>query len=660
MKRILGIITLLCLVLAIKAQKQNLKVLYVGGSPDIETITRSTPLPEAVMQKSIKERMASFTSFLKSKFRTVKTVDGKDWTPELSAQYDVTIFDAKTKLLKERVMDLDANGQVIHMEAAEYLPMDFNCPSIFIANASENLGRSVGFKNDWFCLCLDNMALGWNKSHDIFNKPFKVNIKASMQPTPEAAKEYGPIYKQEIPENVEMWQVQTPSFLTTPEYRIGMVSRPGGYLDSPETEIISGGKCTKSLDAIAIGRHGSFLHWGFSASPKYLTEAGKAAFANAVVYISKFKGARIIARKMNENIITRDHELVSVDYFTSQESVDERNRITLLSYLPVDSVKQVIKEKRARGEELNAAEVMYENLPIKKPEPITLDEYLKERYPHLYHHFGNDHKAYVDYYEKNAGWFYPDAAGYHLDIDEDVRLLGIANNDVRMLDKAISMLENGKQKEKEMAMRILKRYTLCRFTDAKEWRKWYDDNRSRLFFTESGGWLWLVNSMEAGVMGNDYQVLFNEQKAAYEANKAKSSSTSTPKAEKKVSLTTNDMNPVAHDAHIETEADGTKVIVIRQKVHVGYHTYCKVSKEDPYIPTEIKLSLPEGVKEEGELQCPSTHTIANGTTVYEGEGEFRQKLSGSAKGSITISIHYQCCDDQRCLMPTDQQIVVEL
>lgn len=69
------------------------------------------------------------------------------------------------------------------------------------------------------------------------------------------------------------------------------------------------------------------------------------------------------------------------------------------------------------------------------------------------------------------------------------------------------MLEEGMDVEK--ANRILKRYTLCRFVSPGEWRNWYETYKDRLFFTESGGWLFLVNTYDA-VPGNDYSVL--EQK----------------------------------------------------------------------------------------------------------------------------------------------------
>ena len=45
---------------------------------------------------SVKERMAHFTKFLKKNFTNVKSIEGKDYTPEMSAAYDVTVFDGRT------------------------------------------------------------------------------------------------------------------------------------------------------------------------------------------------------------------------------------------------------------------------------------------------------------------------------------------------------------------------------------------------------------------------------------------------------------------------------------------------------------------------------------------------------------------------------------
>ena len=72
-----------------KIEKQPLKVLYVGGSADIqvlnETISDSTAL-----RKSIADRTAAFGEMLRQYFQTVKVVAAEDWTSEMSRAYDVT------------------------------------------------------------------------------------------------------------------------------------------------------------------------------------------------------------------------------------------------------------------------------------------------------------------------------------------------------------------------------------------------------------------------------------------------------------------------------------------------------------------------------------------------------------------------------------------
>lgn len=73
-------------------RKSNLKVLYVGGSPDINTGSRTD---SAELAESVKKRMASFEKMLKRYFREVTVTDAKDCRPALSDHYDVTVMDGK-------------------------------------------------------------------------------------------------------------------------------------------------------------------------------------------------------------------------------------------------------------------------------------------------------------------------------------------------------------------------------------------------------------------------------------------------------------------------------------------------------------------------------------------------------------------------------------
>ncbi len=628
------------------AQKQKISVLYVGGSADMETMG-VMKIDSVKLKKSTKQRFNSFTKFLSGKFKTVKAIYAEDYTPEMSDRYDVTVFDGRPKAWRERVVEYGPDGRMTKYQKPAYLPFDFSRPALMIANASEDLGRSIGTKNDWYCLCLNAHALGWKKDHPIFKGPFKVNIKPEMRPTPATAFDCAKVEGISLPEQTEMWRVHTVSYETTPEYRIGMVSRPGGYLDSPETEVISGGECAKSIDAIAIGRHANFLHWGFSASPDYLTAAGKAALANAIVYISKFKNEHVVARKMNENIATRHYTVASKKYSSSREAWQDYNEQNKKFYATIDSISKSAKEKRARGEELNSTEMIYVDFDMGAMDDApTYSEYVKQREPQLYHVFGDDSEAYTEWYEKNAPYLYPTSVGYNLDVDEDVRSLAIANNDKQLLDKCIKLLEEGQQTE--LARRILHRYTLCRFATAEEWRNWYDTYQDQLFFTESGGWLWLVNTQDRSVPGNDYRVLETENPTV----------ATLPSAEGQLSKD----NPVELSAAMVNTPDGAKEIVVKMDIFTDFHTYGQVSSKDPFVPTTISISLPEGYQLAGTLRSPLATPLAKGsdTTVFTTEALFRQVISGEGEGEAVVTVSYQACDATMCYPPTEKQIKVQL
>lgn len=89
--------------------------------------------------------------------------------------------------------------------------------------------------------------------------------------------------------------------------------------------------------------------------------------------------------------------------------------------------------------------------------------------------------------------YWDPAAQYSLKIDEDAQALGMSNRDIKLLYKAVDLMQKGEQVE--MANRILSRYTREKFSTANEWKQWLDTNRKKLFFTDSGGYVWLVNTV---------------------------------------------------------------------------------------------------------------------------------------------------------------------
>lgn len=614
--------------------KSPLKVLYVGGSADWtkEYFQNDT----AAYSQNIRERMASFEKLFKQYFDSVKVIYAVNYSQEMSDNYDVTVMDGVPRPVYPMIREKDAAGKIINYKPAGYISEEFTRPMITIGELGDKLGGRIGLKADWYCLCLDADAHHFVREHPIFKGPFPVKMTVKTKKTPSEANHYKYFYEGEMPDSIPMWQVQTKGYKTDDYFRVGMVARPWGFTDSPDAEYISSGVCAKTLDAVAIGRHGNFLHWGFAASPAYMTEEAKTVLANAVVYIAQFAGQGVMARKYNSMIATRSY-VNELKHLSGRVGYEDR----LKFYRELDEMmagyRKMALEKQAKGEKLTQMEGV--SLEYKTPPTITFEEFIKQSQKELYAVFGTDSKAYAAYYDSNRDYFYGGEGIYNLVVDEDVKSLGIPNNDKRLLDKAIKMLEKGNDTDK--AKRILSRYTLCDFSTPSEWRTWYETNKKRLYFTESGGWLFLINTREP-VVGNDYHV--RDAKPVVQALKTDD---------------TDDQNPVSVAAGIDTDANGHKKVMVKIKIHPGYHIYANVAKSDPFIATTVKMQASAGCKLVGELKKPSFKAFnENGTMVYENEVTFIQDISGV--GTVKCIVGYQCCDNHICMPPVEKEFSLEV
>jgi len=114
---------------------------------------------------------------------------------------------------------------------------------------------------------LGEAAQGELPRHDVFEQPFKVKPVYELWKTPSSYRRYPGGEK--LPDTVKVWRVQKtteePGGTTRP---YGVVSRSWGFNDSPDAEALAAGYNTgKENGAVAVGRHGNFLQWGFSAPP---------------------------------------------------------------------------------------------------------------------------------------------------------------------------------------------------------------------------------------------------------------------------------------------------------------------------------------------------------------------------------------------------------
>jgi hypothetical protein len=145
-------------------------------------------------------------------------------------------------------------------------------------------------------MCLDKSAHGLVPQHEIFQKPYPVNLEYDTVPTPEEYRHRG----LKPGEPLKVWHVQTQGYQTK-GVSPGVVSMGDGFADSPDAEVISGGVNHKTPTAVALGRQGPFFLWGFSAAPKEMTDAGRLVFLNSVVYTARFDRAPLLVRQVKDS-----------------------------------------------------------------------------------------------------------------------------------------------------------------------------------------------------------------------------------------------------------------------------------------------------------------------------------------------------------------------
>ena len=93
----------------------------------------------------------------------------------------------------------------------------------------------------------------------------------------------------------------------------------------------------------------------------------------------------------------------------------------------------------------------------------------------------------------NFDYLYCDPkAFFEYTIDEDVKKIGISNHSIKLLDTCIDMLERNDRPD--LALKVLKKYTTQNFTTAKDWSKWLSKNRDKLFFCETNGYKFMINT----------------------------------------------------------------------------------------------------------------------------------------------------------------------
>jgi hypothetical protein len=267
--------------------------------------------------------------------------------------------------------------------------------------------------------------------HEVFQKPFKVEPEFEHWDTPSNYHRRH-LGKDKLPDKMKVWRVQN-----TGKTFGGVVARAYGFTDSPDTEILAlGFNRGKEYGAVGIGRHGNFLQWGYSAPPSKMTEAGKKFFLNCICYIPRFDGKRPLIRRSSSH------------------------RLNALRLAAI--INRISGDKK---------EFFTRTFP-----------------PELWEKYGSDPDGLVQYYRENLEFIYRDRA-FH--IDSELKSLGLdSNRSLDTLERLIGLLQD--DTHADTARRLLTRYTNQSFQNADGWKRWFENNRDRIFFSDVGGYKFLV------------------------------------------------------------------------------------------------------------------------------------------------------------------------
>ena len=110
----------------------------------------------------------------------------------------------------------------------------------------------------------------------------------------------------------------------------------------------------------------------------------------------------------------------------------------------------------------------------------------------------------------------------------------------------------------------------------------------------------------------------------------------------------------AMQSSVESAAPGEKFeVLVQARIFSGFHIYGLDPKVAPFIPTALKLTLPDGLEAAGDWKGPNAEQDKAGVEIYTGTAVFRRALqvrAGAApkKCSLGVELEYQVCNDEMC------------
>jgi hypothetical protein len=288
---------------------------------------------------------------------------------------------------------------------------------------------------------VNHQATVLSPDHAILRGPFSLALEFDETPTPDNFKRFEPT----LGDTVKTFSIFRSKFSEP-----GLVTSDHGFEDAPDAERILGGINMKGPQYAAVARHGSFVMWGYQGYADDLTDTGRRLFLNTIAYAHSKRGA--VVETLRE-VAPRDALAETLFVWRSFYETPAQLRASL--------------ERTYIGEAI--------------PEEVITDvdaahRWFDERRPYLRRSDGADYMA-----------------QYQLTLDRELQSLKIGNADPKLLDWIAEHLRSAS--DRDLAAKLLERYVPD--VAAADFATWLRDHRDRLYFTETGGYVWRVRGTAA-------------------------------------------------------------------------------------------------------------------------------------------------------------------
>lgn len=228
----------------------------------------------------------------------------------------------------------------------------------------------------------------------------------------------------------------------------GWSAETTGFAELPEVEVMCGAINTKRPTAAALWRQGNLLYFNFEQNPKELNAAGRDLLENSIRYIARFTEDRPIAFTPSPR--------------TGAKTPPVRPWLARTLHADFDG----------------------DRLPSWFGPPACA-VFEKE-----------GEAGFLAWFDGVRGSLHPDAKG-KLIVDPDISPGSVANRDVVFVEYCVRALTE-KGETADRARRLLARYVPTgpkAEASAETWATWFDEHRPYLFFTDLGGYVWLIDPL---------------------------------------------------------------------------------------------------------------------------------------------------------------------